>query len=532
MRFRFKQFTLDTERFELLDEDVMLHVEPQVIELLALLIKNRSRLVTKEEINETVWKGRVVSDSALSSRIKTARQLVGDNGNKQDLIRTIHKKGFRFVAEAIELDTDSGRPELRKTKSSIQATHSDVYTTSNEHPAKPAVAVLPFSNLSNDTEQEYFSDGITTDIISHLSKHRWLDVTARNTAFSYKGKTLDARDIGRELNVSYIVEGTVQRAGNRIRVNVHLVDAINGLQKWADRYDRELSDIFNLQDEITEIIVARLEPEIGFSERNKVVNSRPANLDAWDCYHLGIYHFFKFTGSGNLESQRLLLKCQQLDGRFGEAYAWWAYAIILGMVYWDTKPSQTSLDKALAACDRALELDGQNATFYMLKARVLLARREYSHAIVENRNAIRFNPSLAAAYCGLGDSLAYEGRYDESIRYFDKAITLSPNDPQLWAFFTYGALVQLFRQDFDAALQWAERASSIPNCQYWTIAHRMVAYAYLGDRENIESSRTLLLKEQPGFSQAFAREKLFYLKKQEQIELYIEGLKLAGIPVD
>ena len=290
-----------------------------------------------------------------------------------------------------------------------------------------------------------------------------------------------------------------------------------------------ISDIFALQDEITEMVVARLEPEIGLAERSKVVHSRPANLKAWDCYHLGIYHFFRFTGEDNIEAQRLLKRSQQLDDRFGEAYSWWAYAVILGMVYWETKPTPQLLDEALEACNIALSLDGQNASFFSLKARVLLARREYARAISENEIAIQLNPTLASAHCGLGDSLAYEGRYDESVQCFDRAIALSPNDPQLWAFYTYGALVQLFRKDFSTALRWAERASSIPNYQYWTTAHKMVAHAYLGNGAAMDESKRKLLEECPGFSASFAREKLFYLKREDQVDLYMKGLDMAGL---
>ena len=521
MIFKFKEFILDTKRFELSRNNIVQHVEPQVIELLALLIANRDRMLSKDEIYDTVWRGRVVSESALSSRIKSARQVLGDDGKSQKVIKTIHKKGFRFIAEVMETEDQIDNKLIQPNQQSL--------LTDNSTHNKPAITILPFANLSKEPEQEYFADGISSDIITLLSKHRWLDVTARNTSFGFKGKAVNICEVGKLLSVDYVVEGSVQKAGKRIRVNAHLVDAKSGHQKWSERYDRELEDIFLLQDEITEKIVARLEPEIGFAERNKIVHARPANLKAWDLYHLGIYHFFKFTGQDNLTAQNLLLQSQELDVGFGEAYAWWAYAVTLGMIYWDTKPTQKLLDEALSACDTALSLDSQNASFYALRARVLLARKEYSRAIAENKMAIKLNATFAAAHCGLGDSLAYEGRYEESIHCFDKAISLSPNDPQLWAFYTYGALVLIFKGDYKKAIEWADIASSIPNCQYWTTAHKMVAYAYLGDEADVQIARKKLLQQRPGFSRDFAREKLFYLKKQEQVDLYIKGLELAGI---
>ena len=200
------------------------------------------------------------------------------------------------------------------------------------------------------------------------------------------------------------------------------------------------------------------------------------------------------------------------------------------MVYWQTPASQKLLDEALEACNTALALDSQDASFYSLRGRVLLARREYDRAIADNKTAIALNPSFAAAHCGLGDSLAYEARYDESIDCFEKAIALSPNDPQRWAFLTYGSMALLFKKDFEAALQWADRASAIPNCQYWTTAHKVVAFAHLDRQTEAQLACNKLLEELPVFSCAFAREKLFYLRKQEQIELYISGLQKAGIP--
>lgn len=526
MQYSFNNFMLDTELFELRKNDELVRVEPQVLDLIVFLIEKNDRLVSKEELLDCVWTGKVVSESALSSRIKSARKALDDDGAKQEVIKTLHRKGFRFVAhiEVKDKGNDEPVPEPHIERRSSQTTES----VDGKISTKPKIAVLAFSNLSDITEQEYFSDGITTDIIARLSKHRWLDVTARNTTFGFKNKSVSYQEISQQLKVDYIVEGSVQRSGDRVRIHANLIDASDNLQKWSARFDRKITDIFELQDEITSKIVARLEPEIGFSERNKVVQKRPVNLQAWDCYHLGIYHFFKFTGEDNLEAQKLLLKSQEQDEHFGEAYSWWAYAVILGMVYWDTKPSKTLLDNALKACNKALALDRQNATFHALKARVLLARKEYSLAIVENETAIDLNPTFAAAYCGLGDSFAYEGRYQEALKYFDQAILLSPNDPQLWAFYTYGSLVQIFSKDFEKAILWSSLASAIPNCQYWANAHAIVAFAHLGRKEELIEAKKILLVECPNFSIGFAREKLFYIKEESQIELYIEGLCIAG----
>ena len=394
---------------------------------------------------------------------------------------------------------------------------------------RPVVAVLPFDNMSGDPEQEYFADGITEDIITALSKHRWLRVIARNSTFGYKGKAIDVRQVASELGANYVVEGSVRRSGQRLRTTAQLIDATSGDHLWAERYDRSLEDIFDLQDEITDTIVGRIEPELGAAERHRVERKPRTNLQAWDCYHLGMSHFYKFTVEGNVEAQRLLKRSFELDPEFGDAYAWWAYAVVLGMVYWDTEPGDALLDEALAAANQALSIDDQNAVFYMIMARTALARRDYTGSLAGNEAAVRLNPTLAVAYCAMGDALAYEGRFEESIGQFEKAIALSPNDPQVWAFLTYGALALIFKEDFETALQWTERASVIPNRQYWTLAHMAVALAHLDRPQEAVRAVERLLGEKPDFSCAFAAKKLFFIKRSEQLALYLDGLRKAGV---
>lgn len=395
---------------------------------------------------------------------------------------------------------------------------------------RTAIAVLPFDNISDDPEQEYFSDGLTEDIITALSKYRWFEVVARNTTFAYKGKSPNVRQLADELDADYVVEGSVRKAGTRIRVSVQLIDASTGNHVWAERYDRQLEDVFDVQDEITETIVGRLEPEVGNAIRRKVEEMPRRNPHAWDCYHLGLAHFYKFTAASNREAQRLFLQSRELDPRFPEAHAWWAYAMILGMVYWDTEPDPALMNEALAATRTAVSLDNQNALLYVLMGRVQLARREYRKALAENETAIKLNPTLAPAYCGLGDSLSYEGRYEEAMANFEKAVEMSPNHPQLWAFLSYGALTLLFDQQFEKALDWAERARDVPNCQYWATAHAAVALANLGRTGDLEKMVHKLMVEEPNFTRSFARKKLFYLKREDQMELYLAGLAKAGIP--
>ena len=529
---RFGTYTLDPQTYDLRCDGKAVPAEPQVFSLLVHLLENRDRVVSRDELIETVWKGRIVSDATLSSRISAARHAVGDTGDAQAVIQTIARRGIRFVAP-VQTDKD-GQPDEDgpvdgndPERRAGQPPASEMQTGSGE---KPVVAVLPFDNMSGDPDQEYFADGITEDIITALSKHRWLRVVARNSTFGYKGQSPDIRRVGTELGANYVVEGSVRRSSQRVRITAQLIDAVSGDHLWAERYDRDLEDMFDLQDEITDTIVGRLEPELGAAERHRVERKGRTTLKAWDCYHLGVAHFYRFTAGDNLEAQRLLKQSSELDPNFGDARAWWAYAAVLGMVYWDIEPSEALLDEALTEAQKALALDDQNAVFYMLTARVNLARCDYAAALSGNEAAIRLNPTFAAAYCALGDSLAYEGRYEESLTNFEKAIALSPNDPQRWAFLTYGALAMIFKGDFETALSWTQRARVIPNCQYWTTAHMAVSLACLGRMDEAADAVARLLQEKPDFGCTFAERKLFYIKRPEQKALYLEGLRKAGVP--
>ncbi len=514
MLYHFSDCDLDTDRRELRRSAGLVALEPQVFDLLVFLAANPDRVVSKDEINAAVWGGRIVSDAALSSRISSARQAIGDDGKIQSLIQTVHGRGFRFVGTV-----------------TVSAAPIQPGTREHESRERPTVAVLPFENLSGSSQEEYFSDGLTADIVAKLARHRWLSVIARNTMAQFKDRAVSIVGIGRETGADYVVEGSVRRFGDRVRVNVELIDAHSGHCRWTESYDRESKDIFEVQDDIAQTIAARIEPEIGIEERRRIANvSGSRDLRAWEYFHLGISHFFKFTGPDNLKAQEFLQKARDLDPGFGEAHAWWAYAIVLGTVYWSTEQSPALLERALAATTRALELDDQNAVFYALKARVQLARGEYESAIEGNRIAVELNPSFAAAHCGFADSLTYLGRYNEAIERFEKAITLSTNDPQRWAFFTYGALALILKKDFERALEWTERASEIPNRQYWTLAHKAVALAMLGRQDEARHALAAAMAEQPELSLTFVRKKMYFLKRPEQMTLYLDGLKRAGAP--
>jgi TolB-like protein len=266
VQFVFGDQALDVDRRELRRGTGAVAVEPQVFDLLVYLLENRDRVVSKDDLIASVWGGRIVSDSTLTSRINAARKAVGDSGGEQRLIRTIPRKGLRFVGE-VRTEEHGPAPPAEQPQSPLLPL-----------PDRPAIAVLPFTNMSGEPEQEYFSDGISEDIITALSKLRWFFVIARNSSFIYKGKSVHLKQIAADLGVRYVLEGSVRKGGDRVRITAQLNDVATGSHLWAERYDRDLADVFAVQDEITEAIVAAIEPQL-YAAENSARNARPPT--AW-----------------------------------------------------------------------------------------------------------------------------------------------------------------------------------------------------------------------------------------------------------
>jgi adenylate cyclase len=444
---------------------------------------------------------------------------VGDSGEEQRLIRTYARKGIRFVGEVQEAT------ELPLPEGKAQGAHSLGVPR-----GKPCVAVLPFDNLSIDPEQEYFSEGVTEDIITALSKYRSILVVARNSTFALKGRGGDARQIGSDLGANYIVQGSVRRIAARVRITAQLVETESGRQIWTEQYDRELQDIFEVQDEIAATVAARIEPEIGNAERALADKKSLQAFDAWDFFRLGTKHFYKSTAEDNREAQRLFRRAIDLDPSFAEAYGFLSYSIVLSMIYFDEELDDTLLNEAVAIAKKGTALDERDALIRFMYGRALLARKSYSEALRELEIAAELNPNLAVVYCGLGDSLAYEGRIDEAIPHFQRAIDLSPYDPLRWAFYSYRALAHLFAREFDLAEEWARKATHVPNCHYWGFSHRVAALGHLRRPDELNKALVELRQMNPDFTCKFAKERLFYLKDPNQIAVYIDGLRQAGVP--
>jgi TolB-like protein/class 3 adenylate cyclase len=325
-----------------------------------------------------------------------------------------------FVEQGTYEVKNIGRPivAFRLQAPGRMAAGSGMSATAGRLPvsARPAVAVLPFSNMSGDASQAYVADGFTEDLITALSKCRWVRVVARHSSFAFKGQPIDVRRTAKELDANYIVEGSVRRAGNRLRITTQLLDGATGEHIWAERYDRDVDDLFAMQDEITAMITGRLEPELGMAERERAIRKPTQNLGAWDCYHIALSHMYRFTPEDNAEAQRLLRRALEFDPQFAEAHARLAYCIILEMVYFEAPPTPEALAEALRLAQKAVALDAEDGFCYMALGRAHIARREYDLGLAACKAGLALNPAMGIGYCGVGDALRIQVAWPRPFR--------------------------------------------------------------------------------------------------------------------
>jgi adenylate cyclase len=399
-------------------------------------------------------------------------------------------------------------------------------------PEKPSIAVLPFTNMSGDPEQEFFADGISEDLITALSKIRWFFVIARNSTFTYKGQAVEVTQVARELGVRYVIEGSVRKAGNRVRITAQVVEAASGNHLWAERYDRDLKDIFALQDEMAQTIVGAVEPELSAAEREHAARKPPESLDAWETYQRGLWHLWSFTRDDNAETQRVLRRAQELDPSFVTAYAFESYSHYLDAMLGFSEAPDESLAAALTAAKRALALDDKDPVAYFALGRVYMMHGKHDASVVELETAISINPSFAMAYHGLGSALMLSGRLEEAAEALDKAIRLSPRDPVLWGMMCFRSVTCSLLQQYEAAAEWGRRAAHEPRAAkggYWAYAVLASALGNLGQAAAAREALGEALRQKPDLSLTYL-EKTLPTKEPGGLDPYLAGLRKAGLP--
>jgi TolB-like protein/cytochrome c-type biogenesis protein CcmH/NrfG len=524
MILSFDDCEIDLERREFRRAGIAVHVEPQVFDLLAYLAQNGDRVVSKDEIFASVWEGRIVSDSTLTSRINAARKVIGDSGKEQRLIRTVARKGMRFVGD---VRTQPDRPEPAVVMNSLPDATDGPTRAALQLPDRPAIAVLPFVNMSGDLEQEYFSDGISEDIITGLSKLRWFFVIARNSSFTYKGKSVHMRQIAEELGVGYVVEGSVRKSGDRVRITAQLNDVATGSHIWAERYDRDLADVFAVQDEITESIVAAIEPQLYAAENFRARRKPPGSLDAWDLVMRALSHYWRVTRQDNVVAQALLEKAIAIDPNYGQALGVLATSHIFGahMGWGDVATAAPVAERAALA---AVEADSEDPWAHHGLAYVYLFARRFDDSLAEFEVALRLNPNFSLAQAFYGAALCYCGRWQEADLATRRALRLSPRDPFSAIYYGIAAYAQFTGHNYDEAIRLAHE--SLRQRADFVGAHRVLTAAagMIGQNEIASMALRELRRAQPNVTLAWIANEL-PMQQPADREHYLEGFRRAGL---
>lgn len=516
----FEDCVLDLDRRELVRASQVVPTAPQVFDLLAYLAKCHERVVSRDELVEAIWAGRIVSESTLASHINAVRKAVGDTGQEQRVIRTVARKGFRFAADL----------QARISPDEDDAGSLPMPGPAPALPAKPSIAVLPFVNLSGEPEQDYLADGVIEDIIAALSRHRWLFVVARNSSFTYKGRNVDVKQVGRELGVRYVLEGSWRKAKDRVRITGQLIDATTGAHHWAGRVEGVLGDIFELQDQITESVIGAVAPELERAEMERARHKPTENLDAYDYYLRGIAELHRARKESSAHALQFLYKAIAADPEFASAHAMaaWCYSWRKAN-RWMADPAQEAAE-GIRLARRAVDLDKGDAVALTRSGHAIgYLAGDIPAGIALIDQALFLNPNLAAArYLG-GFLRLWMGDTEAAIEFLTGAVRLSPLDPELYRMQAGMATAHLFEKRFDMASSWAEKASR--NFPDFLLAAVILAASHALAGRTAEAQRALehVRRIDPGLRLSTVTGWL-PIRRPEHLAILLTGLADAGLP--
>ena len=492
MLLQFDKFMLDIDRRELHGDGGVVHVEPQVFDLLLHLAQNAHRVVSKDELIEQVWNGRAVSDAALNSRINAARRAIGDSGKRQAIIRTVQRRGFLLAAEVkagVSGAAAAGGPRAR-----AEATPSGLAL-----PNKPSIAVMPFENLSGDPAQDYFADGMAEDITTGLSRIKWLFVIGRSSTFIYQGQSVDVKQIGRELGVRYVLEGSVRKADERVRISAQLVEAETGIHLWANRSDGRLDDIFALQDEITLSVVGAIEPSLRDAEIERVKRKRPDNLDAYDLVLRALPHVYAAMPEEAAKAVPLLERALALEADYAGAHgllAWCHQFLFIRAGF-----KETDRIAAIRHARAAVTHGRDDATAMALGAFVIgLVEHDRAAAREAFERALALSPSCAFALFLGGIFLGWTGEAELAIEWAERALRVSPGDRFAFGGHQAVAVGNFMLGQYEEAAAAARRAVLSNPSFSVTQSVLAAALAKLGRTTEAEAAARQVLALQPSFS--------------------------------
>jgi TolB-like protein/Tfp pilus assembly protein PilF len=445
---KFSNFTLDADRRELGGRAGLIHVEPQVFDLICYFARNPNRVISKDELIQHVWNGRIISDAAVNSRINSARRALGETGAKQILIRTVPRRGFLFAAD-VTAQTNPF-PSPAEAAPNIVSEHLKL-------PDRPSIAVLPFQNMSGDPDQEYFADGTVEEIITGLSRIKSLFVIARNSSFTYKGQAVDVKRVGRELGVRYVLEGSIRRSGERVRISAQLAEAETGVHRWAERYEGLINDIFALQDKITLSVIGAIEPNLQDAEIERVKRKRPDDLNAYNLVLRALPHVYVVMPEGAIRAVPLLEQALTLEDDYGGAHGLLAWCQLV--LFLRAGSNESDRTAAIRHARLAATHGRDDATALALGGFVIgLMEHDAAAAREAFERALSLSPTSALAlFCG-SVFLAYAGEADRAIEWAQRALRVSPFDRFSFAGYQAIAIGHFLLGQYEESANAARRA--------------------------------------------------------------------------
>jgi len=440
---RFGPFLLDLSRKQLTRDGAPVRLGVRSMDILCALAAGKGEQVTKDQLMAQVWRGNVVEENAIQVHVSALRKALDDGKNGASYVVTVPGRGYRFVCPSPSPSSElssGGTPRL---------------------PDKPSIAVLPFTNLSGDRDQEYFAAGIAEDIITALARARWFFVIARNSSFAFKDKTIEVRQIAQHLGVQYVLEGSVRKSGDRVRITAQLIDALAGFQIWGERYDRELRDIFAVQDEITECVAGTIEPELLKSEGLRATARGTGSLTAWDLVRQGTWQFHQVTKPTHFRARELFRKAIRLDPHLPEAHMWLGRVSESIVGYgWSSEPA-SDLKEAVQSCLRGIQLDEKDPYGHYALSMSYMFSGALEQAIPAVEKSVDLSPSFALAHLGLGMLRLYTGDANGAIEPLERGLRLNPFDPQNFLWFRTLALAHYFAEDPAKGLAVAIKSSQV-----------------------------------------------------------------------
>ena len=512
MVFEFGEFRLDQQRRELKGAKGEIALEPKALALLNLLISERRRAVSKEEIFAEIWPGVFVTDASLSTSIRQIRKALGDDGNRQEFIKTIHGHGFRFVAEVVDIaPARTARPADRAIPAS-----------------KPTIAIRPFQLIGSDPAHQAVAEAIPAELIATLSRLRWINVIARGSSFRFGVDVQDNGDIGTKLGAQYLVSGQVEWHGGGLAITAELSDARNGHVIWTDRIPGKLSDIYEMRSRVARDLALALELRLPMHEADRLAHVPSENLDAWGHYHLGMRHLYRYNRADNEIAAGHFRNAIGLDKGFARAYGGLSYTEFQNAFQHFGQDAEHHRQLTLIHAEEAVKLDPIDPFCNLIYGRAKWLAGDAEDGLVWVDRSLELNPNYAFGYYNnatLNTVLCNSELADHNV---ERALKLSPLDPHLQSMFGTRALAAWIAEDFDAAHRYAERAMKSPNPHLYVFIISAAIHAQKGEvakaEDCVEAIRT---KKVPFGTKEFLTH--FNLRRKDRLEDLVGTLEKLGI---